>query len=46
MGQEIVGVAEAQTEAVVEPDGVADDQRGKAVAVAGAVNDIETPRVQ
>ena len=36
--QEIFGVSETQTKAVVKPDGVADDQRGKAVSVvAGAL---------
>ena len=33
MGQEIFGVAEAQAEAVIEPDGVTDDLRRKRVAM-------------
>ena len=33
LGQEIFDLAEAQTEAVVEPHGVADDRRGEAVSV-------------
>ena len=33
LGQEIFDIAEAQTEAVVEPHGVADDRRGESVPV-------------
>ena len=31
--QEILDIAEAQTEAVVEPHGVVDDRRGKSVSM-------------
>ena len=33
LGQEIFGVAEAETEAVTEPDGVADDLGRESIAV-------------
>jgi hypothetical protein len=33
LGQEIFGVAEAQTEAVIQPNGVADDFRGESISV-------------
>ncbi len=33
LGQEIFDITEAQTEAVVEPHGVADDRRGESVPV-------------
>ena len=41
--QEILGVSEAQTKAVVEPDGVADDQRGKPVSVVAGRIAVHAP---
>jgi hypothetical protein len=41
--QEIFDITEAQAEAVIEPDGVADDLRGKSVSVVAGCIIVRSP---